>query len=74
MTNEIASQYARPTQLIQLPIYEDGKLSSDTTININGRFEDDKNKYGGSNRKFVVSTYSFEVKSRMWKFDLKEII
>ena len=59
------AQGARPRQFIDLKMYESKLVSSDTSIDVNGRFEHSVNKYSGNNRKFVVSAYKFEVKSRI---------
>ena len=67
-------QGARPRQFIDLKMYESKLVSSDTSIDVNGRFEHSVNKYSGNNRKFVVSAYKFEVKSRMWQMDLNEVL
>lgn len=70
--DEIAAQYARPKQLIQMPIQEKG--SDVSSINILGNFQDDLNQYSGSNRKFVFNRGKFDTKFRKWDIDLCEII
>jgi len=70
--DEIAEQYSRPKQLIQMPIEDTGSAVS--AINILGSFQDDLNKYGGNNRKFVFNRGDFDVLNRKWQIDLMEII
>ena len=74
LTESKRDQGARPRQFIDLKMYESKLVSSDTSIDVNGRFEHSINKYSGNNRKFVISAYKFEVKSRMWQMDLNEIL
>jgi hypothetical protein len=70
--DEIAAQYARPKQLIQMPIMETGESAS--SLNIIGNFQDDLNQYSGSNRKFVFNRGEFNTKYRKWNIDLCEVI
>lgn len=70
--DEIAAQYARPKQLIQMPIMETGDAAS--ALNIIGNFQDDLNQYSGSNRKFVFNRGEFDAKYRKWNIDLCEVI
>lgn len=70
--DEIAAQYARPKQLIQMPIIETG--ANPSTLNIIGNFQDDLNTYGGNNRKFVFNRGRFDTKYRRWEIDLCEIL
>jgi hypothetical protein len=70
--DEIANQYSRPKQLVQMPIKETGTAIS--AINIVGHFQDDVNQISGNNRKFVFNRGEFAVKLRKWMIDLIEII
>jgi len=70
--DEIAEQYERPKQLIQMPIHDLGSAVS--AINIIGSFQDDLNQYSGSNREFVFNRGDFDVLNRRWTIDLMEII
>jgi hypothetical protein len=71
--DEIAAQYARPKELIQMPIKEIG--SAALALNIIGYVEDDVRKLSGNNRKFVFNRVdSLSVKFRRWIVDLIEII
>lgn len=70
--DEIAAQYARPKQLIQLPILDIGTGVS--SVNILGNFQDDLNTISAVNRKFVFNRGNFDVKNRIWNIDLVEVI
>ena len=70
--DEIAKQYSRPKQLIQMPIIDTGTAVS--AINILGNFQDDLNQISAVNRKFIFNRGNFDVKNRKWEIDLMEII
>lgn len=70
--DEIANQYSRPKQLVQMIIRNTGSAVSG--FNQIAHFEDDLNKISGNNRKFVMNRGSFDVKNRIWDVDLAEII
>jgi hypothetical protein len=70
--NEIALQYSRPKQLIQMNIQEQSATAP--SFNILGRVEDEINTAGGYNRKFVFNRGEFNIKGRKWMADLIEII
>jgi hypothetical protein len=71
IVDEVAAQYARPKQLVQMVIADTGDSSS---MDILGCFEDDLNEYSSSNRKFVFNRGSFDIKSRRWDIDFMEVI
>jgi uncharacterized protein (TIGR02145 family) len=68
--DEIADQYARPKQLIQMPIME---TAQDIQIDPIGNFQDDLNLYNGDVRVFVMNRGEFDVRNREWNVDLCEI-
>jgi len=70
--DEIAKQYSRPKQLIQLPVYDTGAAVS--AIDILGNFQDDLNQIAAANRKFVFNRGTFDIKNRRWDIDLVEIV
>ncbi len=70
--DEIAEQYSRPKQLVQMPILNTGTAVSG--VNIIGNFQDDLNQYSAANRIFVFNRGDFYVKMRQWVVDLIEII
>lgn len=74
LCDEIAAQFARPKQLIQMALRGNPEYPSAIPIYLLGCYEDDLNKYSGNNRKFVVGRGSFEVKERFLMIDLKEVI
>ena len=74
LVDEMAAQYARPKQLIQIALRDQNPDRAEILTYIFGCYEDDLNKYSGNNRKFVVGRGSFEVKERFLMIDLKEVI
>jgi hypothetical protein len=70
--DEIADQYSRPKQLVQMSIQDTG--TGNSAIDIVGNFQDDLNQISAANRKFVFNRGSFDVKMRRWDIDLMEII
>jgi hypothetical protein len=70
--DEIADQYSRPKQLVQMAIYDEGAAVS--AFDVLCHYEDDLNKEGASNRTFVFNRGDFDVKNRRWMSDLVEII
>lgn len=70
ITDEIASMYSRPKQLIQMSLME---TASALAININANLQDDKNTYEGDTRTFCVNRGEFDVRNRAWMLDLFEI-
>ncbi len=74
LVDEMAAQYARPKQLIQMALRDQNPDRAEILTYIFGCYEDDLNKYSGNNRKFVVGRGSFEVKERFLMIDLKEVI
>ena len=70
--DEIAFQYSRPKQLIQMPIQFLG--STDCSINIIGNFQDDMNQYNAVNRVLGFNRGTYDVANRKWEIDLMEII
>jgi uncharacterized protein (TIGR02145 family) len=71
LCDEIASEYSRPKQMIQMPIIDNGTGAS--AVNILGHFQDDLNQYSGNNRRFVFNRGSFSVRFRKWEIDLAEV-
>jgi uncharacterized protein (TIGR02145 family) len=70
VADEIAEMYARPKQLIQMPIQETVQALN---IDILGNFQDTVNTYGGAVRVFAMNRGEFDVKNRKWDIDLFEI-
>ena len=68
--DEIADQYSRPKQLIQMPIAD---TSGQLSINLLGNIQDTKNTLDDKARCFVVNRGWFDVYNRMWELDLFEI-
>ena len=71
---EIAYQYSRPKQFLQLPIMESGVSAITPNVNILGNFQDALNQVSAANRIFIFSQGSFRVKDRSWNIDLIELI
>jgi len=65
--DEIATQYNRPQQFLNLSIRELG--DSPPTLNIIGNIIDEKN----SNIPFAINRGAFNVRNRVWDLDLVEI-
>jgi len=74
LADEIAAQYARPKQLIQMALRDQNPDRPELLTYLMYCYEDDLNKFSGNNRKFVVGRGSFEVKERYLMIDLKEVI
>jgi len=74
IVDEMAAQYARPKQLIQMAIRDQNPDRSDLLTFLFGCYEDDLNKYSGNNRKFVTGRGTIEVKQRFASIDFKEVI
>jgi hypothetical protein len=70
MADEIALEYSKPRQLIQMPILE---TAQGIQIDLLGNFQDDVNTSGGETRVFVANRAEFDVKNRKWEIDLHEI-
>jgi len=70
ITDEIADQYSRPKQLIQMSLFETAEALA---INVNANMQDDKNTYKGDTRVFSVNKGEFDVRNRAWMLDLLEI-
>ena len=70
MTDEIATEYSKPRQLIQLPLLETAQGGQ---IDVIGNFQDDINTSGGETRVFAVNRAEFDVRHRRWEIDLHEI-
>lgn len=74
LADEIAAQYARPKQLIQMALRDQNPDRPELLTYLMYCYEDDLNKFSGNNRKFVVGRGSFEVKGRYLMIDFKEVI
>lgn len=74
LADEIASQYARPKQLIQMALRDQNPDRPELLTYLMYCYEDDLNKFSGNNRKYIVGRGSFEVKGRYLMIDLKEVI
>lgn len=74
IVDEMAAQYARPKQLIQMAIRDQNPDRLDLLTFLFGCYEDDLNKYSGNNRKFVTGRGTIEVKQRFASIDFKEVI
>lgn len=70
IADEIASEYSKPRQLIQMPIKE---TAQGVQIDVIGNFQDDVNTSGGKTRVFVMNRGEFDVRKRKWEIDLHEI-
>lgn len=70
--DEIAGQYSRVKQLIQMKIIETRPEVSG--LNMLGSFVDTENEYDGAYRVFVANRGSFDVRHRMWEIDMIELI
>jgi len=68
--DEIAEQYSRPKQLIQMPIMD---MAGPMAINLLGNIQDTINTLDGKARVFVINRGEFDVRNRMWMLDLFEI-
>jgi len=71
--DEIAAHYARPKQLLQLPIKEDKITDNLPGINLIGNFQDSLNVYNDHYRAFVFNHGSFNIRDREWIMNLIEI-
>ena len=70
IADEIASEYSKPRQLIQMPLLETAQGGQ---IDVIGNFQDDINTSGGETRVFVLNRAEFDVRRRRWEADLHEI-
>jgi len=70
ITDEIALEYSKPRQLVQLPLLE---TAQGVQIDVIGNFQDDVNTSGGKTRVFVLNRAEFDVRQRRWEADLHEI-
>jgi uncharacterized protein (TIGR02145 family) len=70
ITDEIATMYSRPKQLIQMSLRETAEALA---INVNGNMQDALNLYGTQYRVFCVNRGEFDVRNRAWSLDLFEI-
>jgi len=70
IADEIASEYSKPRQLVQMPLLETAQGGQ---IDVIGNFQDDINTFGGETRVFVVNRAEFDVRKRRWEIDLHEI-
>ena len=70
IADEIALEYSKPRQLIQMPLLE---TAQGVQIDVIGNFQDDINTSGGETRVFVMNRGEFDVKNRKWEIDLHEI-
>jgi len=70
--DEIALQYSRPKELIDMALMET-EDSEKTTLNLLGNFQDALNTYNNYFRAFVANRGTFDVRNRQWQLDLVEI-
>jgi hypothetical protein len=70
IADEIALEYSKPRQLIQMPLLE---TAQGVQIDVIGNFQDDINTSGGETRVFVLNRAEFDVRKRRWEADLHEI-
>ena len=68
---ECGAQYARPKQLIDLPLRES---AANEFLSLVGTLQDDLNKYNSVNRIFGISRGTLSVKMREWNLSLCEIL
>jgi hypothetical protein len=71
MADEMASQFSRYKQFLDLPLLETVKQES--VLNLLGNFQDAINLRNGYLRVFVANRGTFDVKLRKWQLDLIEI-
>jgi len=71
ISSEIAAQYNRPKQLLDIPIRE---MHDDEFLKLVGNIQDTSNKQGGVNRIFAPCHGTFDVKRREWNLTSVEII
>jgi uncharacterized protein (TIGR02145 family) len=71
IADEIAKQYERPKQLLDLALRE--STAAPTTLAMMGSFQDSINIFNGFFRAFVPNRGSFDIKYREWKLDMVEI-
>jgi len=74
LVDEMAAQFARPKQLIQMALRDMNPDRAEILTYLCYRYEDDLNQISAANRTFVVGRGSFEVKERYLMIDLKEVI
>ncbi len=74
LCDEIAAQFARPKQLIQMALRGNPSYPSAIPIYLLGCYEDDLNQFSAANRKFVLGRGTYEVKERFVSIDFKEVI
>lgn len=74
LCDEIAAQFARPKQLIQMALRGNPEYPSAIPIYLLGCYEDDLNQFSAANRKFVLGRGTYEVKERFVSIDFKEVI
>lgn len=73
MGDEIAGQYSRTKQLVQMPIIE--KIPNQASdLNMLGSFIDTENEHEGFYRVFVANRGTFDVRNRKWEIDMMELI
>ena len=74
LADEMADQYSRPRQLIQMAIRDMNR--EDVSLlgySLMGSYEDPVNKIDGKNRRFVLGNGRYEVKERFAMMDFKEV-
>ena len=71
--DEIAAQYARIKQVLQIPIIESA-WDLNTTLNITGLFEDIFDSFEGVPRQFIANRASLNARMRKWDIDLIELL
>ena len=71
IADEIATQYSRAKQIIDMAIRENDVAAS--SLNLLGNFQDAINTYSSHFRAFVINRGTFSVKLRQWQLDLVEI-
>jgi len=74
LVDEMAAQYARPKELIQMALRDMNAERAEVLLYMCYRFEDDLNQISAANRTFVIGRGTFEVKERYLMIDLKEVI
>jgi predicted transcriptional regulator len=71
MADEMASQFSRYKQFLDLPLLETIKIES--VLNLLGNFQDAINLRNGYLRVFIANRGTFDVKLRKWQLDLIEM-
>jgi len=67
---EMAKQYSRPKQMLNIPVYD----LSEGAIEMIGNFQDPLNQEDGDNRIFIPNSAEFNVYERLWNINMIELV